>query len=237
MAASVLLVLIVVLGTASGEYCSAYNDIFGNYQQGFNCPRYTEGESYDESYCCGTSSIPYCCDSCYLSQNTNYCPGSDIDYYFSLSTGAIVGIALGCLAFIAFIIALCICCCCACCKSNNRTQRTTVVQGQSGAAVTVAQTTYPGQQYPQYPPSSEMTQYPPPGAQYPPPGAQYPPPGAQYPPAGAQYPPPGAQYPPQDQQYPPAAPQYAPPGQQPPYPVAQGDMVYPPAYPGQPLKQ
>ncbi|XP_035677828.1 protein shisa-4-like [Branchiostoma floridae] len=246
MAASVVLVLMIaVLRTASGEYCPAYTDIFGNYQSGFSCPNHSNGDSYDDDYCCGTSSLPYCCDSCLLSQQTSYC---DIVSYWSLSTGAIVGIALGSLAFIAFVITMCICCCCACCKSGSSANRTTVVQGQTVNAVAVAQTTYPGQtanafavaqttypgqQYPQYPPGSEMTQYPPTGAQYPPAGAQNPT-------TGAQYPPPGAQYPPQGQQYPPAAPQYAPPGQQPPYPVAQGDMAYPPPYPGQdgqPMKQ
>ncbi|CAH1265573.1 Hypp3204 [Branchiostoma lanceolatum] len=118
------------------------------------------------------------------------------------STGPIVGIVIGCIAFIIFVITVCCCCCSACCESNRPSPTATVVPMQPVPVVA-----YPGQQYPQYPPGSEMAQYPPPGAQYPPQGQQEPAPPAM---------------------------QYVPPGQQPPvYPVAQGDMAYPPTYPGQ----
>ncbi|KAI8504145.1 Shisa member 4 [Branchiostoma belcheri] len=192
----------------------------------FNCPNYSDGDDYEDQYCCGTSNNPYCCDSCFLSQ-INGCE-VEPDSYFSMSTGAIVGIVVGSLAFIAIVIARTLMQ-----ALRDQSPTTTVVQGQQAAGVTVAQTTYPAQPYPQYPPGTEMTQYPPPGAQYPHSAPQYPPTGAQYPPTGSQYPPTGAQYPP-------PAPVYAPPGQQPPYPVAQGDMAYPPPYPGQgapPMKQ
>ncbi|XP_035677836.1 protein shisa-4-like [Branchiostoma floridae] len=184
MSGAVVLFLIFVLGTASGERCRGYTDIFGDYHAGFNCP--TSSDFSSETYCCGISSNPYCCSSCLFSQYTISCD-DDILY---LSTGAIVGIAVGCIAFVAIIITVCCCCCCACCAPcccrSDPATTTTVITNQPAAAVTVAQTSY--QPYPQYPPpSGEMAQYPPPGQQYPPPGQYYPPQGQQ---GGLAYPPP-----------------------------------------------
>ncbi|KAI8504133.1 Shisa member 4 [Branchiostoma belcheri] len=225
MSASVVLFVIVVLGTASAERCRGYTDVFGNYNPGFSCP--TSSDLSSDTYCCGFSNNPYCCSSCLLSQThilhtsdtptVQLIPSVSLSLQYSscgdniiyLSTGAIVGIAVGCVVLVAIIIT--------CHRkdiwglevpvynlipSNDITRRTeekpttTVIANQPAAGVTVAQTTYPGQPYTQYPPSGEMSQYPPPGAQYPPPGQQYPP--------------------------------------------QQGGLVYPPAYPGQgaqPMKQ
>ncbi|XP_019633812.1 PREDICTED: protein shisa-5-like [Branchiostoma belcheri] len=181
MSASVVLFVIVVLGTASAERCRDYTDVFGNSKPGFSCPTYSDLSS--DVYCCGVSDLPMCCSSCLLSQ---YSP-CDADDIIDLSIGAIVGIAVGCVVLVAIIITVCCCCCCACCAGCCRdpAPTTTVIANQPAAGVTVAQTTYPGQPYPQYPPSGELSQYPPPGAQYPPPGQQYPPQqgGLVYPPA------------------------------------------------------
>ncbi|CAH1265575.1 SHISA4 [Branchiostoma lanceolatum] len=185
MSVAVVLFVIAVLGTASGERCNGYTDIFGDYHAGFRCP--TSSDFSSETYCCGIASNPYCCSSCLLSQFTFSCDADDIGDIVYLGTGAIVGIALGSLAFIGIIITVCCCCCCACCAGcrSNPPPTTTVITNQPAAGVTVAQTSY--QPYPQYPPSREMAQYPPPGPQYPPPGAQYPPQGQQ---GGMVYPPP-----------------------------------------------
>ncbi|XP_078616387.1 protein shisa-2-like [Branchiostoma floridae x Branchiostoma japonicum] len=133
MTALVFLVLIAVLGTAFSEDCSDYTDVFGVYHYGFTCPRYSDGDDYSDTYCCGPRDLPYCCDSCLLSQNADF----SCDYIYleharrhhrskrsdqSNAIMAFIGMAIGGLVFIAIIIALCYygCRACyrACCQSD-----------------------------------------------------------------------------------------------------------------------
>ncbi|XP_046550099.1 uncharacterized protein LOC124259912 isoform X5 [Haliotis rubra] len=112
--------------------------------------------------CCGITYLKYCCGS---SSSTNH-------YTYSLTTGAIIGIAIGVLCLIGLIVGLIKCCVC-CCKSTpgQRGQvmpnqhQLIVVSGTTNAAYT------PG--------------YGPAPVAYPPTPATYPPVPGAYPPAPA----------------------------------------------------
>ena len=85
-----------------------------------------------------------------------------------LSAGAIAGIVIGCVAFVAIIVIIIVCCCCRCnpgcqtccynccpcchccfCCCPNRTVRPGIITGPSAVSVAVANPIYPQPVYPQ----------------------------------------------------------------------------------------
>ncbi|XP_069142639.1 uncharacterized protein [Argopecten irradians] len=151
-------VILSVFGFATSDICYSTNS---RYSYIYNDIKYYTDSTYC-SYtagCCSTyGSAATCCSS------SIYYYYYDIVYYTtSLSTGAIVGIVVGCLTALGIFIAIIICCCCACCRSQGSRQAGQVLTpvGATGAMVISTQNTttqqgYAPQPYPQAQPGPAM---------------------------------------------------------------------------------
>ncbi|XP_038071295.1 protein shisa-4-like [Patiria miniata] len=113
-------------------------------QNGFDCPR--SFDASDDDYCCDSGkTYQKCC---------TYYEYYGYDEYFSLSVGAIIGIAIGSLVFIVVVIVSIIACCVCCVKATATpthhpvTMHTVNVAPQQPGSVTVPQPAAPGYYYP-----------------------------------------------------------------------------------------
>ncbi|XP_033745425.1 uncharacterized protein LOC117330953 [Pecten maximus] len=144
-----------VIGFTASETCY--------FAQSYNNYDVYEGTKYylKSKYC--SSSV----GCCYTYRDSDPCCSSDTSNLFtdavsstiSMSTTAIIGIAVGCLFGLSLLVAI-IVCCVACCRSQGSRQGGHVLtpMGGVGATVITTQTATPQQAYPQAQLSSAMGQ-------------------------------------------------------------------------------
>ncbi|CAH1265576.1 Hypp3205 [Branchiostoma lanceolatum] len=113
-----------VFPTVLSEVCPAYERTTNGqstWVDSFSCP--TVSDPDEDTYCCSTDTLRYCCNDCTQSLSLSCATGSGA---VNLSMGAIVGIAVSavvCVVLLAAIIALC---CSFCCEKKLRASQISV---------------------------------------------------------------------------------------------------------------
>ncbi|XP_069482643.1 protein shisa-like-2B [Ambystoma mexicanum] len=87
---------------AVAEACSSYYTVNNTYVDTFGCPG--QGDNAELIYCCGFVDMKYCC-----SEPGNYFPYKH-GYMWTLSIGALVGLAIAALVLLAFLISVFVLC-------------------------------------------------------------------------------------------------------------------------------
>uniref|UniRef100_A0A8C5N2X1 Shisa like 2B n=1 Tax=Leptobrachium leishanense TaxID=445787 RepID=A0A8C5N2X1_9ANUR len=84
------------------ESCASYYTANNTFVDSFGCPG--KGDSIDLIYCCGFADLKYCCN-----EPGNYFPYKH-GYMWTLSVGALIGLAIAALVLLAFVISVCVLC-------------------------------------------------------------------------------------------------------------------------------
>ncbi|XP_053304000.1 protein shisa-like-2B [Spea bombifrons] len=84
------------------ESCASYYTANNTFVDTFGCPRKDDG--VDLIYCCGFVDLKYCCN-----EPGNYFPYKH-GYMWTLSIGALIGLAIAALVLLAFVISVCVLC-------------------------------------------------------------------------------------------------------------------------------
>ncbi|XP_063312473.1 protein shisa-like-2B [Pelobates fuscus] len=84
------------------ESCASYYTANNTFVDSFGCPG--KGDTIDLIYCCGFADLKYCCN-----EPGNYFPYKH-GYMWTLSVGALIGLAIAALVLLAFVISVCVLC-------------------------------------------------------------------------------------------------------------------------------
>ncbi|KAM8962382.1 protein shisa-like-2B [Pelodytes ibericus] len=84
------------------ESCASYYTANNTFVDSFGCPR--KDDNTDLIYCCGFVDLKYCCN-----EPGNYFPYKH-GYMWTLSIGALIGLAIAALVLLAFVISVCVLC-------------------------------------------------------------------------------------------------------------------------------
>ncbi|XP_033745424.1 putative proline-rich receptor-like protein kinase PERK6 [Pecten maximus] len=146
-------IFFAVIGFAASETCYSSKSY---YNFNYGTTTYQSDSKYCYTGCCSTYGLAASC----CSSNIYYNYYTVVYYTTYLSTAAIIGIVVGCLAGLGIFIAIIICCCCAICRNRGSPQGGQVLapMGGVGATVIATQNTTTQQAYPQAQPSPAMGQ-------------------------------------------------------------------------------